>query len=112
MQIQGCTSNANIDIANAFAEQFSSVYGQSDVSRSTAVCFSQLENEVSQVASSTVAQQSLKVEMIEEVINSMKLGKACGPNNLSVDSSAMQYYGRLRFPMGTCDFWTPPTVTP
>jgi hypothetical protein len=32
----------------------------------------------------------------------------------SMHGSAMQYYGRLRFPMGTCDFWTPapPPVTP
>jgi hypothetical protein len=25
----------------------------------------------------------------------------------SMHGSAMQYYGRLRFPMGTCDFLTP-----
>jgi hypothetical protein len=25
----------------------------------------------------------------------------------SVHASAMQYCGRLRFPMGTCDFWIP-----
>jgi hypothetical protein len=28
----------------------------------------------------------------------------------SMHGSAMQYYGRLRFPMGTCDFWIPPCL--
>jgi hypothetical protein len=30
----------------------------------------------------------------------------------SIHGSAMQYYGRLRLPMGTCDFWTPPHRNP
>jgi hypothetical protein len=29
--------------------------------------------------------------------------------NQSMHGSAMQCYGRLRFPIGTCDFWTPAT---
>jgi hypothetical protein len=27
--------------------------------------------------------------------------------NHSMNGSAIQFYERLRFPMGTCDFWTP-----
>jgi hypothetical protein len=42
---------------------------------------------------------------------------AMKPANVSTDyhsmyGIAMQYYGRLRFPMGTCDFWTPPHRNP
>jgi hypothetical protein len=32
--------------------------------------------------------------------------------NHSMHGIAMQYYGRLCFPMGTCDFWTPAVFTP
>ena len=82
-QFQGCTSN--VDLANAFARHFSSVYGQSGTDRPAEACLSQLENEVSRQAFSVTAIPTLSVEMIEDVINSMKLGKACGPDNPSVE---------------------------
>lgn len=49
------------------------------------VCFSQLENEVSRGARSTAAILTLSVEVIEDLMNSTKLGKACDPENLSAE---------------------------
>jgi hypothetical protein len=40
---------------------------------------------LNQEATSSHAQPAVSVESIENVINSMKLGKACGPGNLSVE---------------------------
>jgi hypothetical protein len=59
----------------------------------------QLENEVSRGAGSTAAIPTLSVEMIEDVINSMKLGKACGPDNLSAEHLKYSHVIRPQIPV-------------
>jgi sulfur transfer protein SufE len=83
VQFQGCTSN--MYIAKAFARNFSSVYGQSSAESLAAVCFSQLENEVSAELPDLAMQPALNEQTMEDVISSMKLSMACGPNGLSIE---------------------------
>ena len=81
----GCCDDA--DIANAFANKFSTVYSTND-SGSSDCCDRVYQaspgDETSKVTHDKLPQYT--VELIESVVNRMKLGKACGPDELSAEN--------------------------
>lgn len=74
--------NTDTDTANEFAKHFSSVYYQSSSDKCAVDCFSQLSTSM---ADRTSPHIDIGLVAIEEAINSIKLGKACGPDDLSIE---------------------------
>ena len=81
-------SNKNVDVANSFANHFQSVYCNTCASDSSAakkefetlLGNSPYMNECSSNVSSII-----NIELIDKCLRKLKLGKACGPDDLSTE---------------------------
>ena len=80
-------SNNDVDIANAFSKHLSSVYYNSASVFNTIDVFLNLHAECKSKVnvSSNDTVSSFSVSVIDDCIRHLKLGKACGPDNLVVE---------------------------
>ena len=77
-------SNKDLDIANSFAAHFSKVFCSSDCSGGSTSEFHNLHANLKAASNSKPDFDALiTVEAVDKCVNQLKLGKACGPDELS-----------------------------
>jgi len=79
--IDGC--NDSVFVANAFAKHFSAVYQQSSVNDSDESIIKSLLRRLPDEQRVPKLSNRITVELVDKCIHQLKVGKACGPDDLS-----------------------------
>jgi hypothetical protein len=78
-------SNDEVNVANAFADHFQSVYYDSSTNRGAKLEFEQMMANLAPACSASRISSLFTVELVDKCIRKLKLGKASGPDELSAE---------------------------